>query len=123
MDSTAMKKALQEYIDAFNAKDIDRLIALFADDAKVEDPVGSPPKVGRQEIEAFYRESMLGSQLELLAPPRGSYSNAATITFAVHAQMEGRAIRIEVTDVMTFDSNGKISTMHAYWGPDDMHQL
>ncbi|QQZ11404.1 nuclear transport factor 2 family protein [Heyndrickxia vini] len=118
-----MKKSLQEYVDAFNAKDVDRLISLFADDAKVEDPVGKPAKVGRQEIESFYRESMPGSTLELLAPPRGSHSNAATITFAVHSQMGEHSIRIEVTDVMTFDSNGKIATMHAYWGPDDVQQL
>ncbi len=123
MDSLTMKKALQKYIDAFNANDLKRLMALFSDEASVEDPVGSPPKNGRKEIEAFYEESMSGANLELLVPPRGSYSNAATITFAVHTEIEGRSSRIDVTDVMTFDPNEKIATMHAYWGPDDMQQL
>ncbi|NEZ01165.1 steroid delta-isomerase [Bacillus shackletonii] len=119
-----MKKALQEYVDAFNQKDLERLISLFADDASVEDPVGKPLKKGRQEIEEFYRESMSGeSKLELLAPPRGSFSNAASITFAVHTKMEGRSARIEVTDVMTFNNDGKISTMQAFWGPDDLRMV
>jgi len=123
MDNATMKKALHGYVDAFNANDLERLISLFSDEASVEDPVGSPPKTGRQEVEAFYKESMAGASLELLAPPHGSYSNAAAITFAVHTEKDGRPIRIDVTDVMTFDSNGKIATMHAYWGPDDMQQL
>ncbi|MCT1902070.1 nuclear transport factor 2 family protein [Oceanobacillus sojae] len=123
MDNSTMKKALQEYVDAFNANDIERLISLFSDEASVEDPVGSPPKKGRKEIEAFYKESMAGAKLELLASPRGSYSNAASITFAVHTEKEEHSIRIDVTDVMTFDSDGKIATMHAYWGPEDMQQL
>ncbi|KQL52534.1 steroid delta-isomerase [Heyndrickxia shackletonii] len=124
MESSVMKKALQEYVDAFNQKDLERLISLFADDASVEDPVGKPLKKGRQEIEEFYRESMSGeSKLELLAPPRGSFSNAASITFAVHTKMEGRSARIEVTDVMTFNNDGKISTMQAFWGPDDLRMV
>lgn len=124
MNSSVMKKALQEYVEAFNAGDLKRLMSLFADEARVEDPVGQLPKIGRQEVEAFYRQSLSGgSKLELLASPRGSFSNAASITFAVHAQMDGRSIRIDVTDVMTFDTNGKIITMQAFWGPDDMHQV
>ncbi|WP_440898009.1 steroid Delta-isomerase [Amphibacillus sp. Q70] len=124
MDSSVMKTKLQEYVDAFNKGDLKRLMALFADEAKVEDPVGQPPKVGRQEIEEFYQQSLLGgAQLELLVPPRGSFSNAASITFAVHSKAEGQSIRIDVTDVMTFDTNGKIVTMQAFWGPDDMQQL
>lgn len=124
MDSSVMKNKLQEYVDAFNRGDLKRLMALFADEAKVEDPVGQQPKIGRQEIQAFYRESMLGgAQLELLASPRGSFGNAASITFAVHSKMEGQSIRIDVTDVMTFDTNGKIVTMQAFWGPDDVQQV
>lgn len=119
-----MKKALQEYVDAFNAGDLDRLMSLFADEARVEDPVGTPPKIGIKEVEAFYAESLSGgSKLELLVSPRGSYGNAATITFAVYAQLEDHSIRIDVTDVMTFDSDGKIISMQAYWGPDDMQKL
>lgn len=124
MDSSLMKRTLQEYVNAFNQRDLECLMSLFANDATVEDPVGKPPKKGHQEIERFYRESMSGeSKLELLAPPRGSFGNAASITFAVHTKMEGKSARIDVTDVMTFNDDGKIVTMQAYWGPDDMQLL
>ncbi|MED3575897.1 hypothetical protein [Cytobacillus praedii] len=64
-------------------------MSLFADEARVEDPVGTPPKIRRKEVREFYSKSLSrGNKLELFVSPRGSYGKAATITFAVHAQME-----------------------------------
>ncbi len=37
-----MKAAMQAYIDAFNSGSADAVVALYAEDATVEDPVGSP---------------------------------------------------------------------------------
>ena len=39
-----MIDAVHAYIDRFNAQDADGIVALYADDAKVTDPVGTPPK-------------------------------------------------------------------------------
>jgi steroid delta-isomerase len=118
-----MKASLQEYIEAFNAGDATRVLALFSNEATVEDPVGTPQKRGREEIAAFYgHATTLGARLELLAPPRGSHSNAATITFKVHVKgADGTPAHIDVTDVMEFDTEGKITSMRAYWGADDYH--
>ncbi len=32
-------------------------------------------------------------------------------------------MRIEIISVMTFDDDGKIASMKAYWGPDNIKQL
>jgi len=121
LDSAAMKAVLLEYVQRFNAGDAEGVAALYADDATVEDPVGAQVVSGQPAILAFYRHAVsLGAKLEPLAPPRGSHGDAATLTFAVHAKMEGHAARIDVTDVMTFGAEGRIRTMRAYWGPDDI---
>jgi steroid Delta-isomerase len=117
-----MKSTLEEYIKAFNASDATRIVSLFAEEATIEDPVGTPKKHGIEEIKAFYTHATsLGARLELIAPPRGSHSNAATITFKVHIQGEQGPAHIDVTDVMEFNTEGKITSMRAYWGPDDYH--
>ena len=117
-----MKACLREYVDAFNASDAARVTGLFADNATVEDPVGTPIKRGRDEIEAFYgHATQVGARLELIAPPRGSHANAATITFKVHVEGPNGPAHIDVTDVMEFDAQGKIVSMRAYWGADDYH--
>ena len=65
-----MKAALQAYIDGFNADDPDAIMALFADNAVIEDPVGSPLK-SRAEFEAFIRQGVkFGARLKLAAPIR-----------------------------------------------------
>ncbi|WP_322049464.1 nuclear transport factor 2 family protein [Paraburkholderia sp. J67] len=121
-DQKLMKATLQEYIEAFNAGDASRVIALFASAATIEDPVGTPIKRGSEEIAAFYgHATTLGARLELQAPPRGSHANSATITFKVHIAGPNGPAHIDVTDVMEFDQHGKITSMRAYWGPDDYH--
>lgn len=121
IDSATMKAALLEYIDAYNATDTARLVALYAENASVEDPVGTPVLEGRAAIQAFYaRATQFGGRLELAAPPRGSHGNAATVSFVVKVEVDGRPVRINVTDVMRFDADGKFASMQAFWGPDDM---
>ncbi len=122
-----MKQALQAYIDAFNRVDTEAVVALYADHATVEDPVGTPPKTGREAIAAFYSYAMkTGARLKLAAPIRASHGNSAAMAFDVELNMPGgeaqastRAL-IRVIDVMSFDAQGKIESMRAYWGRSDM---
>lgn len=119
-----MRRAMQAYIDAFNSGDADAVLALYADDATVEDPVGTPAKVGMAEIEAFYRYSVgLGAKLTLVAPIRASYTNTAAMAFDVQVTLpEQGPCLIRVIDVMTFNEAGKFTSMKAYWGPGDMER-
>lgn len=123
-----MKEAMQAYIDAFNRVDVDAIVALYADDATVEDPVGSPLKSGRKAIAEFYAYAIKsGAKLKLAAPIRGSHGNSAAMAFDVELNMPqgdktARAV-IRVIDVMTFDDAGKFSSMRAFWGPSDMELL
>jgi len=120
--SETMKASLLAYIDAFNAQDAARVVELFADDASIEDPVGTPAKQGKAEIAGFYGyATSLGAKLELVASPRGSHGNSASISFCVHTAVQGQPAHIDVTDVMDFDATGKIIRMRAYWGSDDFH--
>lgn len=119
-----MKQAMQAYIDAFNRSDAEAIVALYADDAIVEDPVGKEPMVGKFRIADFYRVAIkTGAKLSLAAPIRASHGNAAAMAFDVKLDMpQGRAL-IRVIDVMTFDERGKFKSMRAYWGPGDMELI
>lgn len=117
--TTDMKAALQAYIDAYNSGSAEAVVALFAEDAVVEDPVGSPPKRGREELLAFYREGIAaGAKLSLDGPIRGSHGNAAAMAFTAQVG----PVRVRVIDVMTFNDAGKFTSMKAYFGPDDISQ-
>jgi steroid delta-isomerase len=117
---TDMKAAVQAYVDRFNAKDADGIMDLFAANAVIEDPVGSPLK-SRAEFAEFVRRGVeFGASLSLSAPIRGSHGNFAAMVFTVTFTQGGKRIATNSADVMEFDDSGKITTMKGFWGPDDV---
>lgn len=119
-----MKEAMQAYINAFNAGDVAGVVALYADDATVEDPVGSDLHRGRQAIETFYGYAVgTGARLSLDAPIRASRSNFAAMAFTVSVTYEGQPSQFRVIDVMEFNEAGKFTSMRAFWGNSDIVQM
>ncbi len=115
-----MKAVVQAYVDRFNAKDADGVMELFAANAVIEDPVGSRLK-SRSEFAEFVRQGVdFGASLTLSAPIRGSHGDCAAMVFTVTFQRDAKRITTNSCDVMQFDSNGKITTMRGFWGPEDV---
>lgn len=118
-----MTRAVEEYVAAFGAGNAARIAALFAENAVVEDPVGSEPKRGMAAIAAFYEMSVAtGAKLELEGPVRTA-ADSALFAFSVHLEMQGKPMRIDVIDRFGFDADGKVSSMQAWFGPENMHML
>jgi steroid Delta-isomerase len=116
-----MEAAVHAYVAAFDRKDPEAVVALFAPDASVEDPIGTSPHVGHDAIRAFYTASMqTGAKLALDGPVRIA-ANHAAFAFTVHLHWDGSDKRVEVIDTFTFDEGGKVTAMRAYFGPTNMH--
>ncbi len=115
-----MSAAVQAYVAAFDKGDPDAAAAIFAEDAVVEDPIGSPPHVGQAAIRAFYATSMkTGAKLILSGPPRLAPPHLA-FAMQVRLNWQGRDMAIDVIDTMEFNADGKVSRMQAYFGPSNM---
>lgn len=118
--SEDMVQVVHRYIEAFDRKDAGMACGLFAADATVEDPVGSPPHVGHASIEAFYAASMqTGAKLNLQGPVRTTASSAA-FAFSVTFTNFGPVERVDVIDVFDFAADGKVTSMKAYFGPQNI---
>lgn len=112
-----MKAALQTYIDAWSIPDAEAIVALFAEDAVVEDPYGTPPHEGRAAIRKFFENAVAsGARLTLDGPIRGSHGDMAAMAFTVNVG----DIVIRAIDVMRFNDDGLVVHMQALWGPSDM---
>jgi steroid delta-isomerase len=121
----AMRAAMQAYADRINAGDLDGILALFAPDAVIEDPVGTAPKCGPDALRAWFGDTVaFGTRIDPVAPIRGSHANAAALMFDVTFRPAGGpAMRIRSLDVCAFDADARISSLKAYWGPEDMEAL
>ncbi|MDZ4232881.1 MAG: steroid delta-isomerase, partial [Dietzia sp.] len=85
-----------------------------------EDPVGGGEvHIGRQAIAGFYSATAgVEIKTELLSFRAGGHE--AAFAFAITV---GGAMRIEPIEVMAFDGDGRITSMKAYWGPQNITQL
>lgn len=115
------RTAMQAYIDALNADDLQGIMDLYADDATVEDPYGTPARQGKAAIEEFYRGSVaLKPRAKLVAPIRTSHGDSAAMAFEVSVNLEQGPVTVAAIDVMQFNEAGQFTSMKAYWGPEDM---
>ena len=83
IEQAIMKAALQAYVDGINAGDAEAVTALFAEDATIEDPVGTPAKRG-PEIAAWFADTIAyRTRITPVAPVRGSHGEEAALAFDV----------------------------------------
>ncbi|MFT4517801.1 MAG: steroid delta-isomerase [Halioglobus sp.] len=108
--------AVHKYVEAFATQDMDIIRDIYAADAIVEDPVGTDVHVGIEAVCAFYEGALSsGAKLALSGEPRCT-GNAVAFPFQV--LMDG--LEIDIIDVFEFNDEGKVNSMRAYWGPDNM---
>lgn len=121
MDVQLIRQCMTRYVELVDAGDIDGILDLYAEDARVEDPVGSSPYIGIEAVAGFYRAGLgkASARAELTGPVRVAGRSGA-MPFRVDLDWDGRRCSIQVIDVMEFDDQGRIRSMKAYWGEGDL---
>jgi steroid Delta-isomerase len=109
-------QAVGSYIECAGNGRADDIVALFADDATVEDPVGGQVRRGTDAIRAFYHGVMDGRAIDVELVSLNQAGGEA----AFHFRVTTAERRMDVIDVMTFDDTAKITSMKAYWGPSNI---
>lgn len=110
--------AMQAYVDAITEGSMEKILALFADDAVVEDPVGTEPHVGKEALRAFYQGAIDGlekMELEGAVRARGKWGACAMLAYP-----KGIDLIVQTLDVMEFNEDGLIAKMTAYFGDTNM---
>jgi steroid delta-isomerase len=116
MDANTKIAAVHKYVEAFATQDMNIIRDIYSDDARVEDPVGTPVHVGIEAVCAFYENALKsGAKLSLTGDPRCS-GNAVAFPFQV--VMPG--VTVDIIDVFEFNESGKVNSMKAYWSGDNM---
>jgi steroid delta-isomerase len=124
-----MRKAVQGYIDNLNNPDPDYVAKYLALPHTVEDPVGAKPmNVSswddvQDQMKDLIDVPFIPKRAELTAPISFSLGNKAAMAFTLWAEVDGRDISIDIIEVMTFDTSGKICDRLAYWGVENVTVL
>ena len=108
------------YLTGLVVGDLEAVLARFSPDAVVEDPVGSEPQQGMEALRAFYQIACDSvNNAERIGPPRIAGTDIA-FSFTITIGSATNAMCIDIIDVFSCDSAGKVCGMRAYWGPDNM---
>ena len=114
-----IRRVVDRYIELVGSGTADEIVALYAEDAVVEDPVGSEPRAGHAAIRELYATIEGLDQRTRLLAVRIAGSEAA-FHFEVATLADGVTYTLAPVDVMVFDDDGRITSMRAYWGEEDM---
>lgn len=122
INAEQIQTIMARYLELVSRGDVDAILALYARDAIVEDPVGQPPHIGHHAIDAFYRQGLgeMKVRAELQGPIRATDSGWGAMPFRVTVTNADPVTRIDVIDVMEFDDGGRIKSMKAYWGEQNL---
>ena len=108
---------VDRYLALHAATDLEGVLALFAKDAALEDPVGSQVREGSAEIRAFYRETHRRNgplSLERVGPVLTCGSEVAV---HVRARLENpdNSPTMDVIYTLRVDNSCRIASLRAYF--------
>ncbi len=121
-DPATIRATVEAYCAAFTAGDQDAYVGLFADGAWIEDPVGTDRHEGKDAIAGFFTQaSSMAESIELrqTGPVRVAAGECA-FPMQARPSIDGSTLVVDIIDVMTFDDDGRITTMRAFWDPAEM---
>ena len=108
--------AVDSYIRSLNEKDLEGILMLFADNATVEDPVGSKIVSGKEALRQFYSGAVTIDLLLTRTGPVRIAGVEVAFPFQLQMDVEGTTMITDIIDVFRFDEEGKIISMRAFWG-------
>jgi steroid delta-isomerase-like uncharacterized protein len=120
-DAQVATPQLEAFLDAFNAHDVDAIMALFSDDCVMEMPRGPGPGGRRLVGKAQVRE---GVQSRFDGIPDVRYDDARHFVCGDRGvsewtlrgtQATGEAIAVRGCDLFEFSSDGKVSRKDSFW--------
>ncbi|MFC7516796.1 nuclear transport factor 2 family protein [Herbaspirillum sp. GCM10030257] len=112
-----IKAAVDGYLDSWRNNDAQARGALFADDAIFEDPVGTPPIVGKSALFEFWkRTDAVPTRFEPVLERLIVCGNEALVQFTLTITIEGvPPCTIRILENFRLDKQGKIAHLRAFW--------
>jgi steroid Delta-isomerase len=115
-------QTVNRYLELVGKGQADDVVELYAEDATVEDPVGSEVHIGHHAIRGFYaniENVKARTEVETLR----ALGQEAAFHWQLSLDFDDSSMRIDIISVMTFNDDAKIASMKAYWGPENVTQL
>lgn len=119
LTSQEIRSIVHSYIEMMCASDIDGIMGLYAHDATAEDPVGAEPVRGIEALRKFYASVAPALQVELRGPICVA-GNQCAFPLLAQLTLGDTPQYLDATDVLSFNDEGKITSMRAFWNSAEL---
>ncbi len=111
-----IREVVESYIALVATGTAEQIADLYADDATVEDPVGTDVRHGRDAILEFYR-GLEGMEARTSLGQVRIAGGEAVFSFELVTIVGDKSYTVAPFDHMVFDEAGRITAMRAFWDP------
>jgi len=121
-----VRAGLETYIRAWATKDKDLLLSIFAEDGVLEDPVGTPPFTGHQNIGRFWDFAWADTSRRVtpvLEEIRACGDQGILrFTMQVRVPDQNAGLDLSIIEHAQFNSEGKLCHLRAFWDENSVKQ-
>ena len=120
-----IRDVFTRYAHGLTAGDTAALVSLFAPDATLEDPIGTPPHRGHQAIARFFDQGFAATGGRIVFRPEGDVrinGPHAACAFVAICDRADPPFEVDTLDIARFDAEGRITSMVAIVGPSNFRQ-
>ena len=116
MSNQSKTAAIETFLASYKVKDVPTRIALFADDISFEDPVGSPPIVGKAAMQHYF-DATIASGWDIDLKPKKIMVNgteAVSITEVTAGVGGNPPVTSTIVQNFVFDDAGKFKALRVF---------
>ena len=122
INPSSVRKFVAQYFEATRSNDARLWASCFAENAVVEDPVGTKPvnnsteilEVGKAFMSGFETVGLNEEFVHVIGNEAAARWTGRGLT------KEGKQVRFEGINIFKFDDGGQITDLKGYWSPDEI---
>jgi len=114
-----IRNIVTSYVEMMCDSRVDDIMELFDHQATAEDPVGGELVQGIEALRSFYGAAAPLLQVELSGPICVA-GNQCAFPIVAQLTMGDNVSYLDATDIFVFNEAGKITSMRAFWNPEEL---
>jgi steroid delta-isomerase len=121
-----IREVFGRYAKGLSDGDTGALVALFAPDGTLEDPIGTAPHLGHEAIARFFDQGFAATGGRILFRPEGDVrinGPHAACAFIATCDRADPPFEVDTLDIARFDEHGRIASMVAIVGPSNFRPV
>lgn len=118
-DMDIINDVVRRYFDSISELNMEEWVKLFASDGYIEDPVGSRPYIGHQQLSVFFKGVLrFFAELDMTIKEQTTKKDCTEVEWSAEAKTyNGKEISFHGKEVFYIGANGEIFAAEVYWGP------